>query len=149
MKLDEKWRQVGGDQDPGRYGCVLARAGGDAIELLEIQPVREHTSKGEAAEVGYPFWSREAYYSPADLVEAECQDAIRCAGLESEGPISPLEIALAKLAWGEGAEDGPAGWAREVFPEKAYYWCNKRPLSGAAFADEDREFRLICKEQQS
>ena len=45
------WKQVGGDGDPGKYGGVIASADGNAIEIIEIQPVREAVGDREAKDV--------------------------------------------------------------------------------------------------
>jgi hypothetical protein len=61
------WEQIGGDMNLAQYGGTIARSDGDSLELLKIQPVREYVGAGEAAEVGFPFWTREGYYDLDDL----------------------------------------------------------------------------------
>jgi hypothetical protein len=141
FKLDDKWRQVSGDMDPGAHGCVLARTtdNGLTIDLLEVQPVREYVGDGEASEVGFPFWSREATYWVEDL--------------KTDPRFEPdrenlIELACAAMLCGVDVEESTAGWARDVFPAKAYYWCNRRPVSGAFFSSEDAEFRRLLKESR-
>ena len=46
------WEQIGGDMDPGTYGGTIATGDGRAIELIKIQPVREHVGDSEA-----PTWT--------------------------------------------------------------------------------------------
>ena len=58
------WEQIGGDMSPGTYGGTIATGDGQTIELIKIQPVREYVGDKEAAEVGFPFWTREAPSTP-------------------------------------------------------------------------------------
>lgn len=145
-KMDE-WEQISGDMNPGAYGAILARSDGDAIELIEIQPVREYVGDGEAAEVGFPFWSREAYFDLDDLQldSRDVESALKYIGmskteLEEDTPTQrALVIAEALLGYGR-ADEGPSGWADDVFPEKAKYWFGTKGPD--AFYDEDEEFRV-------
>lgn len=143
MQLDKQWRQIGGDMDPATYGCVLARTDGIAIDVLEIQPVLEYVSKSEARDLGFPFWSREATYWIADLrSEPRFTDAYRSSEVD---PQTDSDVALvdALIRYGVDVEESVSGWARDVFPSRAHYWCRagKRPVSGAYFASADAEFR--------
>jgi hypothetical protein len=61
------WEQIGGDMDPGTHGGTIATGDGDHLELIRIQPVRKYVGDKEAAEVGVPFWTREAYFDASDL----------------------------------------------------------------------------------
>jgi hypothetical protein len=61
------WEQISGDMSPETYGGIIATADGRSIELIEIQPVREHVGDDEARDVGFPFWTKEAYFDAADL----------------------------------------------------------------------------------
>ena len=66
------WRQIGGDQDPGTHGGLIARfeeGSGPhrAVELILIQPTREYVGARAAMEVGFPFWSRQARYEADDM----------------------------------------------------------------------------------
>lgn len=149
MKLHNRiWTQVVGDVSPGAYGAVLARLDGDAIELLEIQPVREFVGDREALDVGFPFWSREARYEPSDLDPGspDVQSAARSCGIRADA--SPLEIAIAMFAYGELAGEGPCGWASDVFPapQRCRWWRARRPHGWRYLADEDREFRALLRE---
>lgn len=146
MKLDKCWRQVGGDMHPGYHGATLARLDGEAIEFLEIQPVRDYVGDTEAIDVGCPFWSVSSYHDPIDLDPSKPDVAFAMRSSDVKADASPLEIALACHVHGIRRDEESAGWARDVFPEKAYYWSKKRPVSGAFFADADAEFRRLLKE---
>jgi len=137
--------------DPGRYGCVLARTvdNGLTVDLLEVQPVQDYVGLREALEVGFPFWSREATYWTSDLMtDPRFESAYKSSEVRPESCV--VERACAALSYGVDVEESTFGWARDVFPAKAYYWCrpNKRPVSGAYFAGEDAEFRREQKASQ-
>ena len=143
----EMWEQIGGDMNPGAYGGLLARSDGDALELLEIQPVREYVGDGEAADVGFPFWTRESYFTvdDLDLSNKDVQSALRTVGLEEDDleEMSPtqraLAIAEALARWGR-ADEGPAGWSEDVVPERVKWWGGK--VAGPEYlAEDDEEFR--------
>lgn len=168
MKKDippHEWRQIGGDVNPGRYGAVVARFDGRAVDIFEIQPVREHLSKKEAAEgVGCPFWSRAAYYD-ADQLQvgaAGVDEALRSCGLEeplvwlekmptnlivkeaaAEDP-QPLKLAIAEclLRYGHGVDEGPSGWGVDVLPEEpVHWWAEDEPKGKDYFSEDDADFR--------
>ena len=48
---------VGVARAAGSGTIARSTRSGDAIELLQIQPVREYIGDKEAAEVGFPFWT--------------------------------------------------------------------------------------------
>jgi hypothetical protein len=144
------YKQVSGDVNPAQYGATLLRWEGDEIEIVQIQPVRNYLSDSEAVEIGFPFWKREARYSKQDLNGVEALNAVNSACLdlsEIDSMTARYEaVAVACMEHGWKVEEEAGGFARDVFPPKARYWCNKRPLSGAAFADEDSEYRkLVCE----
>lgn len=144
-----EWTQVDGDMDPGKYGGTIARANGDSIELIEIQPVRELVGDGEAKDVGFPFWSKEGYYDldSLSLRDPDVQSAIETSGLgESLLGMSPedraVAIATACLHSGVGSEEGPGGWAKDVLGSRKVDWNGSMDSQGYEFiADEDDEFR--------
>lgn len=149
------WIQVGGDMSPGQYGATIARADGHAIEIRQIQPVREYVGDGEALEVGFPFWSREGYYDLDDLnpEREEVQSALDTCDLHTfleEEDATPEQKAMAiaecLLMYGEGADEGPAGWAKDVVPGKVLWWGHKNPVGWRYLADEDRDFRELIRE---
>lgn len=141
FKLDDTWRQVCGDMDPARYGAVIARLDGDAIEMREIQPTWEYVGKKEAAEVGFPYWSKEGWYDPSDLaiVRKDVASALECCDVEDAS--DPLQVALACLQSGYKTDSGPSGWAEDVVPERVVWWAGDEPSGPESFADDESEFR--------
>jgi hypothetical protein len=142
------WEQIGGDMDPGAHGGTIARSDHGSLELLKIQPVREYVGDQEAAEVGFPFWTLEAYYDLNDLDpnNKDVQSALDSIGMSLdtlESDFTPtqraLVIAEALLDWGRG-DEGESGWAKDVVPEQVKWWSGK--IAGAEYLeDEDDEFR--------
>src|SRR5580692_1871754 len=142
------WKQIGGDMDPGAYGGTIATADGDHIELIHIQPVREYVGDEEAADVGFPFWTKTAYFDLSDLDPS--RDEVRSAldtvsldrdALEEMDPThSAIAIAQALLDYGRGGE-GPSGWSADIgIPDKVEWWDGK--IEGSEhLADEDEAFR--------
>ena len=151
-----QWEQIGGDMDPGKYGGTIARGDGRSIELLKIQPVREHIGDKEAAEVGYPFWTREAYFDLDDLDPSRdaVQSALDTIGMDLrtlEEDFTPTQraivIAEALLDYGEG-DEGPHGWSEDILSEKVK-WSGGQVAGPEYLADEDEEFRILFKEAAS
>ena len=142
------WEQVGGDMSPGAYGGILAKADGNSIELLEIQPVREHVGDSEAAEIGFPFWTKEAYFDLNDLdpKSDDVRSALQSIGMELttlEDDFTPeqraMVIAEALLGWGRG-DEGESGWSKDVVPEQVKWWGGK--IAGPEYlADDDESFK--------
>lgn len=145
------WTQIGGDMDPATYGGTFAKSDGSAIEILKIQPVREYVGDDEAADVGFPFWTREAYYDLADLDPNRDQvrqalgsiDMDRTTLQEDFTPTQRVfVIAEALIDYGSGADEGPSGWSKDIYSDQEV-----KPNSGAVttfgalLADEDDEFR--------
>jgi hypothetical protein len=149
------WQQIGGDMDPGKYGGFIAKADGRAIEIRRIDPVREHIGDREAAEVGFPFWTRDGYFTAEDLDinNADVKSALDSWGLDKNKllelkPTSrAMVIAEALLGYGRG-DEGPAGWAKDVVPGKVAWWGSKRPQGWRYLEDEDREFRQLLRENR-
>lgn len=142
-----EWRQISGDVNPGRYGAVVARFDGEAVDIFEIQPVLEHESNEGAAEVGFPFWTREAYYDADQLqVGADgVDDALRSCD-QQELPTDPqqckLVIAECLLRYGHGVDEGKSGWGKDVLPDEQVYWvAEDEPQGNDYFDDEDADFR--------
>ena len=143
-----EWQQINGDMDPGAHGGTIATADGDRIELLKIQPVREYVGDREAAEVGFPFWTREASYDLSDLdpSKPDVKSALRSVGLEDDSlhDLTPeqraLVIADALLDHGVGAEEGPAGWSSDILHQPVKWYSGQ--VAGAEYlADEDEAYR--------
>jgi hypothetical protein len=145
------WKQIGGDMSPGAYGGTIARSDGDALELLKIQPVREYIGDKEAADVGFPFWTREAWFDLADLDPSnkDVQSALASSGFDSgdqkswfEEEATPqqraLVIAEALLDYGR-AEEGPSGWSDDIIHDKVE-WSSGKVAGSEYLADEDDEF---------
>ena len=140
------WEQIDGDMDPGAYGGTIAKSDGDAIELLKIQPVREYVGDKEAADVGHPFWTREAYFTLEDLDpnDKDVKSALDSIGMEHDQleELTPtqraLTIASALLDYGK-ADEGPAGWSDDIIHDKVKWHSGK--VAGAEYiADEDEAY---------
>lgn len=142
------WEQIGGDMDPGTSGGTIATADGDHIELIKIQPVREYVGDKEAFDVGFPFWTREAYFDASDLdpERSDVKSALDSIGMSFEtleDDFSPTQraivIAEALLDYGH-ADEGPAGWSGDInIPDKVKWWGGK--VAGSEYlADEDDAF---------
>jgi hypothetical protein len=154
------WEQIGGDMNLAQYGGTIARSDGDSLELLKIQPVREYVGAGEAAEVGFPFWTREGYYDLDDLnpEREDVKGALQFIGMTldelgeepggrkaaGERGYTPqqraLIIAEALVDYGV-ADEGPAGWSDNIYPDaevKDYH--GDVTTLGALLAEEDDEF---------
>ena len=148
-----EWTQIGGDMNPGAYGGLIAKGDGQSLELVQIQPTREYVGDGEACEVGFPFWSKEAWFDSDDLSleREEVQSAMQSCGLDAEalGDMAPTQRALAiaecLVSYGDG-EEGPSGFAKDVVPGKVKWWGSKRARGWRYLEDEDREFRAMVRE---
>jgi len=142
-----RWEQIGGDMNPGTYGGTIARSDGDGLELLKIQPVREYVGESEAAEVGHPFWTKEAYFDLADLDpdRKDVRSALDYIGMSLEtleADFTPTQRALvlaeALLDYGAG-DEGPAGWSEDIVPGEVK-WSDGTVAGAEYLADEDEEF---------
>jgi hypothetical protein len=135
-----EWEQIGGDMNIGSHGGILARTDGDALEVVQIQPVRKYVGDGEAQEVGYPFWSKEGWYDLDDLREIS-QDRMTMGytGLDDHiDDLTPEQraLALAETAVEAGykSDEGQSGWADDIdqgFPQDIL----------ESLREEDDEFR--------
>ena len=143
------WEQIGGDMDPGTYGGIIATGDGDALELIEIQPVREHVGDEEAKDVGFPFWTKEAYFDLADLdpTSKDAKSALNSIGMSLETleeDFTPearaIVIAEALLGWGRG-DEGPAGWSGDINIPEQVKWSSGKIAGPEYLADADEEFR--------
>jgi len=155
------WEQIGGDMDPAQYGGTIAKSDGDALELLKIQPVREYVGDAEAADVGFPFWTREAYYTLEDLdpENEDVKDALRSIGMtldelseDAEGRKAAgergytpeqraLVIAEALLDYGV-ADEGPAGWSSDIYGDsEVKWWRGGVETLADRLHEEDEDFR--------
>jgi hypothetical protein len=147
------WMQIGGDMDPGAHGGLIATADGDHIELLQIQPVREYVGDKEAADVGFPFWTKEAYFNLDDLdpKNDDVKSALQSSGFDSgeqriwfEEEATPeeraLAIAEALISYGRG-DDGPSGWSEDLPDHEVKWWGDKVATLPDYVADEDESFR--------
>jgi hypothetical protein len=153
------WEQIGGDMDIAGHGGTLARSDGDALEVLKIQPVREYVG-GEAAEVGFPFWTREAWFDLEDLDpdREDVKGALQFIGMTldelgeepggrkaaGERGYTPqqraLIIAEALVDYGV-ADEGPAGWSDDIYPDaEVKDYRGDVTTLGALLAGEDDEF---------
>jgi len=154
------WTQIGGDMDPGAHGGTIAMADGDHIELLNIQPVREYVGDKEAADVGFPFWTKEAWFDLADLDPSneDVKSALDSIGMSleelgeepggqkaaGERGYTPeqraLVIAEALLDYGRG-DEGPSGWSEDLPDHEVKWWGDKVATLPDYVADEDESFR--------
>lgn len=150
------WRQIGGDMNPGAYGATIARGDGRALELRQIQPTREYVGDAEAAELGFPFWSKDGYYYIEDLDPRlpEMQSAMSFVGLTMDDlrGMKPtqrtLALAEAALDYGHRTDEGPSGWAEDVVPGRVQWWGSRRSAGWRFLADEDVEFRRMMREER-
>ena len=147
------WRQISGDMNPDKYGAIIARWDGKALELLEIQPVAEYVGENEAVAVGFPFWSREAWYDPSDLDPArpDVVSALKCCGLdlaEVEPKHRPMAIAECLMRYGSGVDESTAGWARDVLGKRRVVWwaSNGKAIGWRFLKQEDQEQRRRMRE---
>ena len=148
------WMQIGGDMDPGSYGGLIARADGDQIELVEIQPVREYVGDGEAAEVGFPFWTKEAWYDASDL--SPSRKAVREALQSMDIDLSEVDddkkaivIAEALMRYGVGSEEADSGWAADIVQFPVKWWgSDTRQTFQEYCGDEDGNFRREVLEEE-
>jgi hypothetical protein len=143
------WEQIGGDVDPGAHGGTIAMGDGRTLELIKIQPVREHVGDKEAKDVGFPFWTRVASFDEADLDpnSRDVKSALDSIGMDLdtlEADFSPTQravvIAEALLDYGR-ADEGPAGWSGDIdIPDKVKWWGGT--VAGHEYlVDEDEAFR--------
>lgn len=142
------WKQIGGDVNPGAYGGTIATADGQAIELIKIKPAVDYVGKGEAADVGFPFWTRTGYYALDDLKlsDPEVQSAIEFSGLgEHLLDMTPeqrvVAIAEACLDAGHRSDEGASGWAKDVIGDRIVEWMSGTKEGYSYIADEDIEFK--------
>lgn len=151
------WTQIGGDMNPGSYGGLIAKANGTAIELVQIQPTREYLSDEDAVEVGFPFWSKGAYYDLDDLSlrRFQVQAALRGCGVSPAAlavllPFQrALVIAECLIQNGSGSDEGNSGFAKDVLGTiRVRWWGSKRARGWRYLEDEDREFRAMVRENQ-
>lgn len=148
------WRQIGGDMDPGAHGGTIAKCDGSTIELLKIQPVRSHVGDGEAIDVGYPFWTREASFDLSDLGtwSEDVRSALDYVGLDADGleaielpELRAMAIAEALLDYGR-SDEGASGWARDVISEPVKWWGSVRARGWRFLQSEDVDFRQMVRD---
>jgi hypothetical protein len=151
------WVQVGGDMNPGAHGGTIATANGKAIEMIQIQPVREYIGDREAVDVGHPFWSKEGYFDLSDLSldNKNVKSAREFSGLNDEilQSLKPesraMAIAESLMDSGIGTDEGQAGWAKDVIGSRMVkWWGSKRAQGWRYLADEDAEFRRLLRENR-
>lgn len=147
------WEQIGGDMDPGAHGGLIATADGDHIELLEIQPVQSFVGEREAAEVGFPFWTKEAWYDLDDLdpKNKDVQSALESSGFNDGDQRIDFEdatpeqramiIAECLLRDGTKTDEGPSGWSEDLPDHEVKWWGDKVANLREYIADEDESFR--------
>lgn len=143
------WKQIGGDVSADKHGGTIARADGHSIELFQIMPVREYVGDGEAAEVGFPFWSKEATFSASDLDpnDRDVREAMKYVGL-SKADLADMApetraVALAEALLEAGhAGEGPAGWSDDLPNYNVVWSMGGRQRMHEYLADEDDEFRI-------
>ncbi len=141
------WEQINGDVDPGAHGGTIATADGDHIELIKIQPVREYVGDDEAKDVGFPFWTKTAWFDLGDLDpnDDDVKSAMSSVGLDRDAleDMEPTQRALALadalFDYGRG-DEGPAGWSSDIgIPDKVK-WMNGDVAGSEYLADEDDAF---------
>jgi hypothetical protein len=143
------WEQIGGDVDPGTYGGTIATGDGDRLELIKIQPVREYVGDREAKDVGFPFWTRTAWFDAADLdpKNADVRSALDSFGmsletLEEDFTPEQRAVVIAEALLDYGRDDeGPAGWSADIdIPDKVK-WLGGEVAGPEYLADKDEAFR--------
>ena len=143
------WEQIGGDMDPGASGGIIATGDGDHLELIQIQPVRDNVGDEEAKGVGFPFWTRTAWFDVDDLdpKKKEVRSALDSIGMELEtleDDFTPEQravvIAEALLDYGD-AEEGPGGWSDDIGVPTHVKWSSGTVAGPEYLADEDDAFR--------
>jgi hypothetical protein len=142
------WEQIDGDMDPGAHGGTIAKSDGRALELFKIQPVREYVGDTEAAEAGFPFWTREAYYDLDDLTNKEnISNVMSFIGMDHNQleDLTPtqraLTIASALMDYGTGVDEGPSGWSGDL-PDHEVKWSSGATATLREYlADEDESFK--------
>lgn len=141
-----KWKQVGGDVDPGAHGGTIAMCDGDTLTIIQIQPVVAYVGRREAAAVGFPFWTKRAEFAADELVPEDHAGALSSLGI-TPAECTPLAVALARVDHGDG-DEGDCGWARDVIPPpmRVQWFVAKRPQGWRYLADADREFRALSRE---
>jgi hypothetical protein len=152
------WEQIDGDVNLPSYGGIIARCDGSTIDLVEIQPVREYVGDSEAAEVGFPFWTKTASYDAEALSPRDEQ--VELALASSDIDLNEVDddqlarvIAVALMRYGH-SEEGDGGWAGDKEPgeegranllgSRKVRWAyagSKRTTFAEEAADEDDEFR--------
>lgn len=155
---DFDWEQVDGDVNLPAHGGIIARCEGGQIDLVEIQPVRAYVGDGEAAEVGYPFWTKEASFDADSLDPSnpEVRKALQSSDVdldEIDDEHLATAIAIALMRYGH-SEEGNGGWAADKKPGEEGmarvlgtskvrwgYAGIKRTTFIEEAADEDDEFR--------
>lgn len=97
---DTEWDAGYGTGSVPGENLLLVRIQGDSVEVAEIQSVREAIGDDEAAEVGFPFWTRLAEYEADHLALGdETQQLIESAdigpyGIEDFAAATPMERAV-------------------------------------------------------
>jgi|HubBroStandDraft_2_1064218.scaffolds.fasta_scaffold16564_2 hypothetical protein len=143
------WEQIGGDMDPGTYGATIATADGDHIELIKIQPVREYVGDKEAKDVGFPFWTRTAWFDVNDLdpKSEDVRRALDSIGVELETleeDFTPeqraMMIAEALLDYSR-ADEGKSGWSGDIGIPTHVKWSDGTVAGSEYLADEDEAYR--------
>jgi len=117
---DFDWEQIDGDVNLPQYGGIIARCEDGQIDLVEIQPVREYVGDGEAKDVGFPFWTKEAAFDADGLDPSN--NEVRKALESSDVDLDDMEpehraraIAVALMRYGH-AEESDGGWAGDKKP---------------------------------
>lgn len=153
---DGRWHQIGGDMNIA-YGASFARRDGACWSIIRIDPVREYVGDNEAAEVGFPFWTKEGYFDKRDIMRAIDDDgfvsSMGLADFISECGGKPNKrdrayVASAMLDYGYG-DPGPAGWGKDIIRMfgsfEVVMWCGgslKEDLE-----EEDESFRREVLEE--
>jgi hypothetical protein len=109
--------------------------------VFEVQPVVAFVGEDEAADVGFPFWSRESFHDREDIAATLSDrltlgyvgaDRLLGRDVDSLTDAEILEVVYARHAVGCGTDEGPAGWSADLPLEDL----GIDPADGAA-ADDD------------
>jgi hypothetical protein len=124
MSTDTRYHVLCADVSPLTYGGTFYR--GDlatGYDVFEVQPVAEYVGETEAAEVGYPFWSRESYHDREDIAQALADgaalrsmgmDRLIGANVEDLDLSDVLAVVYAMHSYGLASDDGPSGWSADL-----------------------------------
>ena len=147
------WYQIGGDMNPMDYSGTFARIDGDRIDVLHIDSTIDSVGEGEALDVGYPYWTKEACSDDADLRAFLADKYVRSSMDLPEEWTADMPftralrfgIASEAMSCGWHTDEGRAGFGVDVAPRRATYWYGRKGMK--AWRAADSEFRRLLRER--